>query len=323
MRRLPTWIALLCVASGVIFFNTSCTARQPAPTEEPEEIEFVPTKIAFVVPTNTPTPTITPTATHTPSPTRTRTPLPTATRTTIPTRTPSVTATSVITNNISAGASVALASPIAGEAYHLTRVFSAALNRPAASHPDYNLSVRGFASTTNTLKLVDIDGPYDSSAPQLAGLFNDNRAPTFTTLYQVFDWNADCNCRGALLTTYDVTMASVAASAGEILRVPPSGYNLGEGFEVLVLYADTERITLKYTREDSIEGGYALYLEGIGVDPNLLALYRQANNSGRGDLPALYERQAFGRANGSEIKFVIRDGAFMDPRSRKDWWRGK
>jgi hypothetical protein len=41
-------------------------------------------------------------------------------------------------------------------------------------------------------------------------------------------------------------------------------------------------------------------------------------------LPALRPGQPIGRAPGSEIDAAIRDsGAFLDPRSRKDWWQGR
>jgi hypothetical protein len=110
---------------------------------------------------------------------------------------------------------------------------------------------------------------------------------------------------------------------GETLHVPGSGYTIGSGYEVLVLYAAEDRITLKYTREDNVVVGYTLHLEGICVEPSLLALYRARNVAGREQLPALRARQAFGRAVGGEVGVVIRDsGAFMDPRSRNDWWIG-
>jgi hypothetical protein len=93
---------------------------------------------------------------------------------------------------------------------------------------------------------------------------------------------------------------------------------------VLVLYANPQRITLKYTREDNVVHGYTLHLEGICVEPRLLALYTTWNNSGRAYLPALTAGQALGRAQGSEVRVAIRDsGTFLDPRSRKDWWRGR
>jgi hypothetical protein len=67
-----------------------------------------------------------------------------------------------------------------------------------------------------------------------------------------------------------------------------------------------------------------LHLENICVDANLLALYRQLNAAGRSKLPALWPGQPIGRAPGREIEVAIRDsGAFLDPRSRKDWWQGR
>jgi hypothetical protein len=118
-------------------------------------------------------------------------------------------------------------------------------------------------------------------------------------------------------------MVDMPALSGETLHVPDSGYGIGSGYEVLVLYASESRITLKYTRDDNVLYGYTLHLEGICVEPNLLALYRARDAAGRDSLPALRPRQAFGRAASGEVGVVIRDtGAFMDPRSRNDWWIG-
>ena len=58
------------------------------------------------------------------------------------------------------------------------------------------------------------------------------------------------------------------------------------------------------------------------MSPDLLALYRAANDAGRGWLPALRGGQALGRARGP-LGVAVRDnGAFLDPHSRKDWWVG-
>jgi hypothetical protein len=187
-----------------------------------------------------------------------------------------------------------------------------------------NFALRGFASTTAVLGLVDYSGATDSGAPQLYGLFADNRTPRFSAVYQVYDWNWGCNCRGALVNDWDVTLAGLAVTAGETIRTPGAGSDIGSGFQALVLYADAERLTLKYTRSDNVASGYTLHLEDVSVDSNLMAVYQQQNSSGRGELPAVRAGQALGRARGSEIKVAIRDaGAFMDPRSRKDWWRGR
>ena len=67
--------------------------------------------------------------------------------------------------------------------------------------------------------------------------------------------------------------------------------------------------------------GYTLHIEGLQVEPRLLALYRACDAAGRGHLPALRTEQAFGRARDSFVSVAIRDsGTFLDPRSRKDWW---
>ncbi len=96
----------------------------------------------------------------------------------------------------------------------------------------------------------------------------------------------------------------------------------------MVLYAEEQRLTLGYTRQDTVAGGYAVHIENICVDPTLLALYRsrvtpQGWRLSPPMLPALRNNQALGIALSNEIQVAIRDrGAFMDPRSRKDWWPG-
>jgi hypothetical protein len=114
----------------------------------------------------------------------------------------------------------------------------------------------------------------------------------------------------------------MATGSAETIHVPPSGYTIGGGYEVLVLYAEPHRITLKYTGEDNVVFGYTIHLEEICVDPDLLDLYTYWNDAGRGQLPALVAGQAFATSGSDEIRVSIRDtGAFLDPRSDKDWWK--
>jgi len=214
--------------------------------------------------------------------------------------------------------------PIPGESYGDFSADDGPTNPPAEEHPDLNLALRGYELTNAYKGLVHYDGGSDPNAPQLPGLFADNRTATFSAVYRVYGWDWECNCRGSLITDWDVTLAGLAVTPGETIHVPDSGYSIGGGYEVLVLYATPERITLKYTPDDHVKLGYTLHVENICVEPRLLALYQSLNDAGRGHLPALRAGQAFGRARGDEIGVVIRDnGAFMDPRSRKDWWQGR
>jgi hypothetical protein len=158
-------------------------------------------------------------------------------------------------------------------------------------------------------------------------LFGDHRTPAFSAVYQVYDWDWTSNRRGALITDPPVTLARMVVEPAEILRVPSSGYDIGNfaaDYEVMVLYASDSRITLKYTREDNVVAGYTIHVENVCVDPNLLSLYQTLNAAGRARLPALYAGQGLGRAITAEIGVAIRDaGSFMDPRSRTDWWQGR
>ncbi len=196
--------------------------------------------------------------------------------------------------------------------------------RRAEEHGDLNLALRRYTPTNASLSLVDIGGDTDPGAPQLAGIFIPARVSSFKATYRVNDWNWDGNCPGDPIDEPEVTLVDLAATPGESLHLPDRlGGDIGGGYKALVLYASAQRLTLKYTREDNVIAGYTLHVENIDVDPNLLALYQRLNNEGRHELPTLRAGQAFGRASHDRVGLTIHDtGAFMDPRSRKDWWHG-
>lgn len=193
---------------------------------------------------------------------------------------------------------------------------------PAEVHPDFNLAVQGYEWTSTAPVFVDYAGAHDPAAPQFHDLFAQRRLPAFLNSYRVYSWDWDAMRRGPPLTTWPVTALGLQTTPGETLHVPDGGYTIGSGAEVLVLYATDDGITLKYTRDDNTVRGYTLHVQGVCVEPRLLALYRQCNQQGRHVLPALYPRQPFGRAIGRETVIAIRDsGSLLDPRSRLDWWR--
>lgn len=211
---------------------------------------------------------------------------------------------------------------VPGVAYGTLSVAGPSTDRPAAEHPDINLAIRGYTPTTAPLQLVDYGGETDARAPQFDTLFGDRRLPTFTSAYRVNRWDWNCDCRAGPIDDWPVTLLGMGVAPGEVIRTPDSGYDIGGGYDVLVLYAAPRRLTLKYTREDNVVYGYTIHLEDVCVEPRLLSLYEAANAAGRDQLPALRGGQPLGRALGSEIKAGIRDtGTFLDPRSRKDWWQ--
>lgn len=199
-----------------------------------------------------------------------------------------------------------------------------------AQDPDLNLAVRSYVTLPGPLSLVNINGPTDNDAPQLAALFRPPRLPVFSAVYRVYDWKWTCpnapagqGCRGELLSFPDFTAVGMVTEAGESIYPPARGPNiLPGGYIALVLYAEEERITLTYTREDTPARGYLIHLENFCVDPNLLALYRSLDQAGRTSLPGLTGDDALGTAVATPVIVAVRDtGSFMDPRSAKDWWQ--
>jgi|GEM_PF-861315 len=213
--------------------------------------------------------------------------------------------------------------------------------QPLSDHPDFmhadlNLALRGYTPISETLALTFYNGSTDPNAPQLQGLFEPNRIPQISHVYQVNEWIWDAGqcqgnprgCRGEPVAEFwPVTVVGIAVTPGEPIHIPErSPVIYRGGYVSMVLYAEEQRITLTYTRRDNVAGGYTIHLENFCVDPNLLALYRsQRDDNGwhtSGFLPALRNNQAIGVALSGEIRVAVRDaGSFMDPRSQKDWWR--
>jgi hypothetical protein len=218
----------------------------------------------------------------------------------------------------------AFACPAASAArFDLIPVASGPTDRPAALHADLNLALRGYATNSLYRGLVEYNGDTDWDAPQLAAVVPGMVVPGIAGVYQVYNWNWESNARAGRITIPEVTLVALPTQPGAPLSIPSRQAELyGGGYRALVLYAEPQRLTLKYTREDNVIWGYTVHLEGLCVDPALLTAYRHADQQGRGWLPGLLNQQQVGVAAGQQVLVAVRDtGAFMDPRSRKDWWR--
>lgn len=197
---------------------------------------------------------------------------------------------------------------------------------PDSAHGDFKLDLRNYQQTDAVLDFVELGG-VGSDPPQLAAIFADRRQPGFTSVHRVFKWDWECGDHGCATTEFtdkfDVSLAGLATNPGETISIPSTNAeSFDGGFIAAVLYAEPTRLTVAYTRDGTVANGYSAHLENFCVDPNLVALYRQLNAAGRGELPGLKRGEIVGSAFEHEILVAIRDkGTFMDPRSRGDWWR--
>jgi hypothetical protein len=216
--------------------------------------------------------------------------------------------------------------------------------RFAFEHADKNLALRGYSLNTDSglkRELLDFGSDDPTRPPQMATLFSPARVPALPNFYRIGHWiwgsPPDPGVRGDPVTSPPVTALGLQSSPGEALHVPSSGYDIGGGMEVLLIFADEDSVTLRYTREDSSGSpGYTLHVDNICTDPNLLALYESLdapdgpryvfvppkNRPYAYNLPTLPAGQSFGTARDSEIVVAIVDtGTFMDPRSCNEWWQ--
>jgi len=196
------------------------------------------------------------------------------------------------------------------------------LNSPAETHPEINLHLRGYVEVNEKAGLVHYGGDTDLLALKINSIFSDGRKPTIIKTYKVHAWDYNNNKpSNDTENAWPVSLIGLAATPGELIVVPPSGRNISGNLELMVLYADENRITFTNSLGDNWTDGYIFHVEDICTDPNLISAYLNANASGRGSLPALPRGQVFGTARTNEVKVAIRDsGTFMDPRSDKDWW---
>ena len=210
--------------------------------------------------------------------------------------------------------------------------------RPAYDHADKNIALRSYTLNGDSglkRELVDYGSDDPTQPPQFATLFSPNQVPPFSGFYQVHQWNWSPSptpgVRAEPISQPPVTGMGFALEAGTALHAPSSGYDIGGGVEVLVLYADEDTVTLHYTREDSAARGYTLHIDQICTDVNLLALYNSLDRpdgpryqfpSSGYDLPTLPAGQVFGTTSNRDMVIAIADtGAYQDPRSCNEWWQ--
>ena len=215
--------------------------------------------------------------------------------------------------------------------------------RPAWNHADKNLALRGYTPNADgnlQRQLVNYGSDDPNQPPQFATLFKPARVPDLTGFYRVGEWlwapSPDPGQRGSPISQPKVTALGLEVNPGETIYVPTSGYNIGGGMEVLILFADEDSVTLRYTREDSSgSAGYTVFVDRICTDPNLLALYqihddpagprykyvRPAKRPYSYNLPNLPAGHPLGTVIDSQFVVAISDtGAFQDPRSCNEWW---
>lgn len=222
--------------------------------------------------------------------------------------------------------------PVSSASFDLVPIEGPAYKNNALTdeNPDLRLSILGYAPANALPGLVEYNGATDSDPPKLYGLFSPARLPTIVGVYQRHDWawndagGPPYGWSGGPNNDWPASVIEVSAVPGEAIYIPtryPAIWT--NDIVAMVLYAGARELTLAYTRQDSVTAGYVIHLLNFCVDANLVAQYQAQMSAGRratGMLPGVRNNQPIGVALGPLIVAVRDRGAFLDPRSRKDWW---
>ena len=190
-------------------------------------------------------------------------------------------------------------------------------------NPDINFNLNELTPSSGDKALIPPEvytHTTDPGAPQLGTLLDGEARPEITSLYQVSgdtqpgDVPVDFATAVGFATDYDQAVLVPVSS-----RWDPG--SLGGNGSVMVLYADANSLTLKYTAEDSVETGYTLHVKNLQVDPTLLDAYNRLNSAGRSELPLVAAGMQIGSTTDQDLIVAIRDtGTLLDPRWQNDWW---
>lgn len=308
----------------------------PWPTEPPPSTPKPPPTIALPTLTPSPAPSATPRPTATrprPTPTRAAAALPQVQAAPAPQAAARVAATPAQAAPPPSERSAPACPVASSSAYDVIPIEGAPYKNNALTddNPDFRLSLLGYAPSAAAAMLVDYGGAADPDAPRLHGLFEPNREAQIARTHKHYDWvwnegaGPPYGARGGVNSDWDASAIELRATPGEGVYPPersPAIY--GGGAVAMVLYAGPRELTLAYNRQDSVTAGYVVHLVNLCVDANLVQTYRASTPGGRrsGQLPAVRNNQRIGTALGDALVVAVRDrGGFLDPRSRKDWWR--
>lgn len=200
------------------------------------------------------------------------------------------------------------------------KILGPACGPQANIHPDINIKLRGFEKTDGTMNVIDLGSlstDVDPKHPNIDTLFDDPLKHAIVGLYNVGVWEG----KNTGIYTDWVHLVGFSVFPTDNIKVPTSGYDLGCGFEVMVLFADENSITIKYTLDDNMVSGYGIHILGIKVREDIVAKYKAADLAGRKELPVLRAGEIMGQPAEAAIWVSVRDtGAFLDPRSCQDFW---
>ncbi|QQS44494.1 hypothetical protein IPM65_02760 [Candidatus Roizmanbacteria bacterium] len=142
----------------------------------------------------------------------------------------------------------------------------------------------------------------------------------------------------------DAPVLEIPTEAGNTaVKVPSTGYDIGGGYEAMVVFATADRVTIHIGRHEyfvgsgqnncnggTCSGGYWIYVKGICVDKQIQQAYnnvKAAQQSAGADknpiqLPMVRPGQILGKATGTSVIVGVRDNGPFITTSKPVYWEG-
>ncbi len=130
--------------------------------------------------------------------------------------------------------------------------------------------------------------------------------------------------------------------ANKDVKMPNTGYDIGGGYEAMVVFAAADRITLHIGRHEyftgtktcangkTCSGGYWIYVKNICVDQQIQNAYNQVKGTQEAagadlnpiQLPMIRPGQTLGKANANSVLVGVRDNGPYISIYKSDYWGG-
>ena len=126
------------------------------------------------------------------------------------------------------------------------------------------------------------------------------------------------------------------------IKVPNTGYDIGGGYEAMIVFAAADRVTLHIGRHEyftgtktcangkTCSGGYWIYVKNICVDQQIQNAYNQVKGAQEAagadlnpiQLPMIRPGQTLGKANANSVLVGVRDNGPFISIYKSDYWGG-
>jgi hypothetical protein len=167
--------------------------------------------------------------------------------------------------------------------------------------------------------------------------YKPNKVQAYDVYYESVESRDDSRKKG------NAPVLAIPTEIEANVKVPTTEYDIGGGYEAMVVFAESDRVTLHIGRHEYFvgskenncnggrcSGGYWIYVKGICVDQKILDAYNnvkriqeQANaDKNPIQLPMVKPGHTLGKATGNSVIVGVRDNGPFISTSKPEYWTG-